>query len=198
MSLLGVRPKLSHIIGISGLCKQAYDEEIRAFMNNHYEDDFLEVAGPLFEALEDGAEKKEELEGVYVYDLLEHVRIDSEEAFGMLPINHWKESSSYNHELTWGLIDSGMLASSSKISKIPYDDYSHVIGMDKEEMKRHIGSLQLLQEFTRYEGQWGRDYEHYRLSYFDEDLEFAFNFFHSIGIPVKKSDLDRYMIFEWA
>jgi len=197
MIFLGVRPSITHIIGISGLAKQSFQQEIDVFMNEKYEEDFLDVSKNVWNSIEYGDEIVDDYKKSSTFDVFYHFdsRLD---LFGMLPVFHFNESHLYNHSLIWCLLESGMLKSEPKSVALPYDDMSEFKAKELSVLKENIKDRQLLRELQIYDGNWARKYPGYNLDYFDDDFDFALKMFHELGIMIKHSDLNRYLVFEWS
>lgn len=198
MKALSVRPSISHVIGLSGKARETFAAEIDQFVGHYYEEDFLTIAQSIFEEVDYADEVIEDFQKAMVLDVLGTYSSSTTELFGMLPLFHFHESHLFNHPLVWGLLEANMLDESKRIVKIPYSDLSDCIGKEYDTLKTVIKNRQLLREVECYQGNWARKYDHYPLTHFDDDFDFAYRLFHAIGIPVQKSDLDRYMVFEWS
>lgn len=198
MIFLGVRPSISHVIGISGLAKAAFQSEIDHFLNEKHEEDFLVVSKNVWNQIEYGDEIKEDYKNVSTFDVVSSFESSSIDVFGMFPVFHLNESHLYNHSLLWCMLEAGVLKDETKTVKLPYQDVSEFVRKDHSILRQNFRDRNLARELEFYDGKWARKYPNESLSFYDEDLDFALKFFHEIGVMVKPDDLDRYFIFEWA
>lgn len=194
---MGIRPSIKQVIGIEGLSKdeKANFEELYA---KFYEDSIAEKILPLVSDEDDEKEFVGEIIGEkMVGDILVNSRYEDLNFVGIVPIYHLAEAELYNHQLIWSMIEAGLIEMKPTLTRIPFEDVSGYLEKSYEETKRDLG-LSKAVELKRYQGQWGRRYKHNSIEAYDADLTLAQAFFESLGIQVKKDQIQRYIFMEWA
>lgn len=198
-----VKPMLAEIIAFDVNAVKNAKEWVHTFCERYDEVEFLKYARPFFESVEEDKAFldeffEEEIEGKETFELTRSFPENGDlELFGLYPMFHLEESSLHGHDLLYAALESGLLPDETKALKIPYTDYSYLIGADRETVIQEVKHLQKRRDILSYKGKWCRDYSNHPLYWFDQDLEFAFQFFTQQGLPITRKDLNRYVLFEW-
>lgn len=195
---MGVRPSVKHIIGVKGLS----EEEKEGFMKM-YEEFYEEpIADSLLPVVGDDQYEKEFVEKIVgdkmVGDILELSEYSSLEFIGMKPIYHLQESSLYDNNVIWSMVEAGILDMTARLVQVPYEDLSAYLNTSHEENRATLGLQQSI-ALHRYEGEWGRKYKHSDLNYYDDDLALAKAYLEKLtGVTFKKEQIQRYVLIEWG
>ena len=195
---MGVRPGVKHIIGVKGLS----DKEKEGFMKMY--NDFYEepIADSLLPVLGDDEYEKEFVGRIVddkmVGDILQLSEYKSLEFIGMKPIYHLNESSLYDNNVIWSMVEAGILDMTARLVQVPYEDLSAYLNTSHKENMATLGLQQAI-ALHRYEGDWGRKYKHSDLNYYDADLALAKTYLEKLtGVTFKKEQIQRYVLIEWG
>lgn len=200
---MGNRPHLYQLIGIQKPVEFSEWKEI--FDRTHEETNFLAFTSETYEEIYPvEAWRKRQIEPLK--DLLLHqiIKCPDEEnisVFGMLPATKILQSDMYAKDLLYTMIEAGTLPEHVQVTKLPYRDVRSLIGKTEMEIAEatdyELVGKEEVEDVQRYNGVWARKYPNQTLNRFDRDLEFAYQLFTKLGIPVSRQDIDRYLILHY-
>jgi hypothetical protein len=200
---MGVRPKLYQLIGIDVGSVKGGQKWVDEFLKKYDDEEFISYTRDIFGKVVEDKEFLEEyivdeIEDKETYEIIHYFHENEQNIFGMYPIFDVSKSSIYAHELLYAMVEGQMIPDKAKALKIPYEDFSHLIGAPKEKIKKETGYLPLVRTIENYKGVWGRDYPNHPMEWFDDDLEFSYLFFQSLGLFVSRNDIQRFIVFDWC
>lgn len=203
MICLGLRPKLSHIIGFKKKAVQNFESWEKFFYRDKSEEDVLPIVKKIFFNLKledefiDEFIEFHEIKNKSIFEFVPSFQSQSIDVFGMLPFFHFDEADMYSDSLLYTMAEANILKEPF-VKEIPYEDLSSYIRLGAEELRESDLALSKRREVLHYDGNWGRQYPNHPLYYFDEDFDFAYSFFRELGLNISKSELGRYLIFDWC
>mgnify|MGYP007039430572 CR=1 FL=1 len=203
---MGTRPSLYQLIGVQKSELSNFEEWKETVYTQYAEINYMAFTEELYEQTYP-VEVLRKRQTEPLKDLLIHqcIKLPEDEritVFGMLPATKLKQSELYAKELVYTMIEAGMLPEHPHVTKLPYRDVRSLIGKTEMEIAEatdyELVSKEEVEDVQRYNGVWARKYPNQTLQHFDRDLEFAYQLFTKLGIPVSRQAIDRYLIVDYA